>query len=881
VKLIPAAGIAAVMVVVTALTEAAPSAPLRRVPNTTLALPPQPPAFGFRTEVAFPGVTFVNPLAIVSPPGESNRLFIVEQAGRIVVLTDLASPTRTVFLDLTARVTGGTPPNEEGLLGLAFHPEYAQNRTFFVFYTLNTQTAAGSGRHNRLSRFETSATDPNQALPDSETPLITQRDEASNHNGGDLHFGPDGYLYVSLGDEGGANDQYNNSQRIDKDFFAGLLRIDVDKRPGSLPPNPHAAATDNYAIPPDNPFVGATSFNGRAVDPVKVRTEFWAVGLRNPWRLTFDSATGALYCADVGQDRVEEIDLIVKGGNYGWSYREGTRNGPRTAPADFTSIAPVLEYQHGSGSFRGDSVTGGVVYRGARLSQLYGAYVFADYVRGNLWALRQEGGIVTSWERLTGDTSIAGFGIDPRNGDILTADLDQDTIKRLVYDATPTGAPLPPTLADTGAFADLKTLTPNAGIVPYELNVPFWSDHAHKTRWFSVPDVNQTIGFRPTGNWSFPTGTVWIKHFELELVKDVPASRRRLETRFIVRNTNGVYGIVYRWNDEQTNATLVPEEGLDETFEIREDETVRTQTWHYPSRAECVACHTAVGGGALGFNTPQLNRPFDFGGTVENQIRALSLAGYLSGEVANLSTLPALAPASETAVSLEWRVRSYLAANCAQCHQPGGPALGFWDARISTPTALAGLLNGVLREGHSAEVVIKPGAPEQSELYERLAEWGTHHMPPLATSELNQEAIDLLARWITKDLPSNQNYTDWQTAKFGSTTDPKAAPDADPDADGAPNELEYLTGTDPLKPGDGFKAAIEQSPGGVQIVFPQLANRAFEVQFTDNLSATPVWQPLDVPANRPVFAATPTTGRVLDVPAPDTSRYYRVHVRAP
>lgn len=865
----------------TALTLAAPPAPIQRVPNTTLTLPAQPPTFGFRTEVAFAGMSFSNPVAIASPPGETNRLFIVEQAGRIVVLTNLAQPTRTVFLDLTGRVTGGAPPNEEGLLGLAFHPHYAANRTFFVFYTLNTQTAAGTGRHNRLSRFQTSPTDPNQALLDSETPLITQRDEASNHNGGDLHFGPDGYLYVSLGDEGGADDSYNNSQRIDRDFFAGLLRLDVDKRPGSLPPNPHPAATGHYAVPPDNPFIGATSFNGVAVDPAKVRTEFWAVGLRNPWRFTFDPVSGELYCADVGQNRIEEINLIVKGGNYGWNFKEGTRNGPRTPPAGFTGIDPLLEYPHGAGAFRGDSVTGGVVYRGARLAQLYGAYVFADYVRGNLWALRHQGGRVTSWERLAVDTGIAGFGIDPRNGDVLTADQDQDTVKRLVYDATPVGQPLPPTLADTGAFADLKSLTPNPGIVPYDLNVPFWSDHAVKSRWFSVPDTNQTIGFSPTANWAFPTGTVWIKHFELELTKGVPASRRRLETRFLVRTTNGVYGIVYRWNDAQTHATLVPEEGADETIEIRDGETVRAQTWRYPSRAECLACHTPAGGGALGFNTPQLNRPFDYGGVVEHQLRALSRAGYFSDDVTGLHTLPALAPAGDRSASLEWRVRSYLAANCAQCHQPGGPALGFWDARITTPTALAGLIHGPLREARADLVVIRPGSLEQSDLYNRIAQRSARHMPPLATRELNTEAIQLLADWITLDLPDYQRYADWQAVRFGSTTDPKAAPDADPDADGASNELEYLTGSDPLKAGDAFRASIERSGQRVQILFPHLANRAFEVLFTDSLAEGSAWQPLDVPGNRPFFSAAPFPGRVVDTPTLGRNRYYRVRVRAP
>ncbi len=854
-----------------------------RVTNTTLKLPAQPPQFGYRTERAFGDLNFTDPVAIVTPPGESNRVFVVEQAGRIIVVPDLANPTNAVFLDITGRTMLG---GERGLLGLAFHPGYKTNGYFYVFYTRNATTAAGSGLHDRLARFTVSPDDPNRALPDTEAPLFTQRDEAENHNGGDLHFGLDGYLYVALGDEGGGNDQYNNSQRIDKDFFAGLLRIDVDQRPGSLPPNPHAAVSANYTVPPDNPFVGATSFNGKAVDPTKVRTEFWAVGLRNPWRFCFDRATGLLYCGDVGQDAREEVDLIVKGGNYGWNYREATIAGPRPPPAGFASLPPLLDYEQpltgGNNRFRGNCVIGGVVYRGARLSQLFGAYIFADYASGNIWALRHDGAKVVSWLRLTSNTGISGFGTDPRNGDVLFANLNDDTIKRIGYDATPTGPALPPTLADTGAFSDLTTLTPHPGIVPYELNVPFWSDGAHKTRWFSVPAVKQKIGFNPTANWSFPTGTVWIKHFDLELTRGVPASRRRLETRFLVRNNNGVYGVTYRWNEEQTNATLVGEEGLDESFSIDDHGVARTQVWHYPSRAECLTCHTTAGGLGLGFNTAQLNRDFDYSGVLDNQLRALSHAGYFSNEVTEFHTLRALAPASDPAVSVEWRVRSFLAANCAQCHQPGGPAPTFWDARATTPLALAGLIGGRLWQADDAEdAVIKPGSLEHSELYERIADLGSRHMPPLATSVLNTEAINLLATWITAELTSYKSYTDWRVASFGAEADPKGAPEADPDNDGANNQLEYLTGTNPRQPGDAYEVSIQRNGDTAEIVFRRVANRGSEVLVTESLTEPASWRVLNVPSNRPFFPATPGTGTVIDTLSSATSRYYRVRVYEP
>ena len=250
------------VVVLSCVASVHATGPLARVPNNTLQMPQTPPVYGYQATNAFGNLTFTAPVAILSPPGETNRLFVVEQAGVVAVITNLANPNRTVFLDIP--VLGGVPTGEEGLLGMAFHPGYATNGYFFLFYTGNATTTAGSGRHDILSRFQVSSNNANQADANSEVQLIKQYDEAGNHNGGDLHFGPDGYLYVSLGDEGDGNDTRENSQRIDKDFFSGILRLDVDipKQLGSLAPNSHPASTTNYAVPSDNPFVGATSFKG-------------------------------------------------------------------------------------------------------------------------------------------------------------------------------------------------------------------------------------------------------------------------------------------------------------------------------------------------------------------------------------------------------------------------------------------------------------------------------------------------------------------------------------------------------------------------------------------------------------------------------------------
>lgn len=847
---------------------------LERKANRTLKIPETPPSGGFLTETAFGSLRFTDPVVITAPPGETNRLFVVEQVGRIIVITNLVNPTRSIFMDIDARVSGGVPSDERGLLGLAFHPGYSTNRLFFVFYT------ATSGSTDRLSRFEAAPNNPNQGLPDSEVVLINQRDDAGNHNGGDLHFGPDGYLYVSLGDEGGANDQYDNSQRINRDFFAGILRIDVDKRSGSLPPNSHVAASANYAVPPDNPFVGASTFNGLPVDPGTVRTEFWAVGLRNPWRMSFDRPSGRLYVGDVGQGAREEIDVIVKGGNYGWNYREGNIAGPRrTPPEGFVAIDPIYDY----GRRDGLSVTGGVVYRGDRFPEIFAHYIFADYGTGNIWALGYDAVGAVNVRRLAGDSGITAFGVDPSNGDVLFADNGEDRIKRLVASPNVTGTPIPTLLSETGAFSDLESLKPSEGIVPYELNVPFWSDHALKTRWFAVRDSDRKIGFDRGGNWAFPSGMVWIKHFELELTRGVSESARRLETRFLVRNTNGVYGITYRWNDAQNDAALVPEEGFDETFTINDRGIPRTQVWHYPSRSQCLACHTPEAGYALGFRTSQLNRDHDFGDAQGNQIRALSDAGYFETRVEDIHTLPSAAAADDSSQSLEYRVRSYLAANCSQCHQPGGPGLGVFDARLTTATSEAGLVNGDLlnRFGNSNVRVTRPGAPDQSMLLRRIATLGSGRMPPLASSVLDQAAIELVAEWISSDLTKFQSFTEWQTEHFGSIDAPEASATADPDADGTTNLLEYLAGRNPNSSADSWKVSIQRAGDAVHIQFPKIANRSFEIQVATDLFSPAPWRPMNHPGNKPFFPAQDSVGVFQDLIVPGGSIFYRVRIATP
>jgi glucose/arabinose dehydrogenase len=731
-----------------------------------LKLPPElPSATGYSTLDALPGITFSQPVAIATPPGEKDRLFVVEKTGRIQVVTNLSTqPHKQVFLDVAAVVAArheGTleTHGEMGVLGLAFHPNFAQNGYFYVTYDLAVPENGDTKLFDCIARYRVSPADSNLADPQSETPMITQLDHANNHNGGDVHFGPDGYLYFSNGDEGAGNDSFNNARFIDKDFFAAIFRLDVDQRPGSLMPNPHsqdsrtypsAVHGGTYKIPADNPFINAREHSGRTLDPRKIRTEIWATGLRNAWRFSFDPQTERMFIGDVGQNMWEEVDIGVAGGDYGWSWLEGTHRGPRFdhMPADARTIAPIAEYPHRNGD---NCIIGGVVHRGSHLSELYGDYLYSDFGSGRIWALRQTGDKWTTSTLVERDDAMAAFGVDPSTGDVLMAAHHAGRIKRLVR--TGTQGPKPPKLlSHTGAFADLPNLTADPALVSYTPNVAFWSDYALKTRWFALPNSGAKITFSRDGNWTFPPGTVWVKHFDMEMRRGDPTSRRRLETRFLVKTAAGSYGVTYKWRADQSDADLVPELGMDEVLDIKVNGADHKQTWHYPGRAECLTCHTHIAGEALGFNTRQLNGPATFGHASLNQIQALSDAGYFTQPVPAVKELPAFAVATDQSQPLEWRVRSYLAVNCVQCHQPGAGAIGYWDARPTTATADANLIQGRLvnNTGDPATHWMVPGDAQHSMILKRLQAQGVPRMPPLATTELDPMAIALIQQWIAK-----------------------------------------------------------------------------------------------------------------------------------
>jgi uncharacterized repeat protein (TIGR03806 family) len=725
----------------------------QRVAATSLRLPAEGHTFPFKTTAAFAGAFFDQPVQVVFAPGEAVRAFVVERPGRVSVVTDTTAnhSTREVFLDLTAK----TETQNGGLLSIAFHPRFSENGFFYTWGS----TFVNGQRANRLARYRVSPADPNRADPASETPLITQLTGPGGHDGGMILFGPDGYLYLAVGD-GDQNipDIDAAHQRIDRGFFGAILRLDVDRRAENLAPNAHPSVhAGTYSVPADNPYVGATSFNGAPVVPTNVRTEFWAMGLRNPWRMAFDT-DGRLWSADIGLETREEINLIARGGNYGWDYREGFTSGQRpNPPSTPTFNEPIYDYR----PTEGRSITGGFVYRGTRYADLVGRYVFADFVSGRIWALSDNGERplpATQVREIASDTGITGLTMHPTSGEILFADFDGNLVKKLVANQNANGTPLPATLADTGIFSNVATLSPAAGVVPYAINASFWSDHAKKSRWFALPDTTSTYGFASNTAWKLPSGAVWVKHFDLEMRRGDPSSARKVETRVLVKTADGIYGATYRWNNEQTNAALVPANGGFQSFLVTESNgTTRDQTWTFPSRDQCLACHTEKGGGALSFNTRQLNRPGSSNST--NQLAALAAAGYFDVAAADLpspAALPALADPADATWPVETRARAYLDANCSQCHQPGGSALGAFDARASTPLGLAGIVNGPLFANSSTsaasagERIVVPGNAAHSMLLRRIAGTGVSRMPPVASTERDASGEALITEWIAE-----------------------------------------------------------------------------------------------------------------------------------
>ncbi len=647
------------------------------------------------------------------------RLYVLEHEGRVWEIRGHgADATRRLVLDVTPRVFHA---HEAGAEGLAFHPDFARSgapgeNAVFLFYVARGDEALV----DRLVRleWEGDAIDPR-----SEEILIEQRhrwqaDGAwGEHFGGTIAFGPDGFLYVGIGDEGG---RYHgeNPQRIDRNLFSGILRLDVDQIPArSHPPprQPSHGRTSGYGIPRDNPFVGT----------VGALEEFWAIGLRNPWGFSFD-ANGALWVADVGWLDAEEIGIASAGSNHQWSYREGDLPGPEARPPSIpgSERAPLYSYPHGTGD---TSIIGGAVYHGRAAPGLRGRYVFGDHGSGRIRSLlRTDDGVLPIVEEVAAvpPNHLLAFASMP-DGEVLVLGRPPVGVSRITR-ATRSERDQPPRrLSGTGVFRDLPTRAPADGVTPYQINAPSFHHGPAADRWIALPGDGSATGhavsrdrivYRRDAPWSFPAGTVLILH---------EGHRSPPETRMLVLAAEGEpYGLTYRWNAADTDA-----ERVDAPAE------------------RCATCHHAGAGYVLGVNARQLARADE-----ESPLERWARAGVFTRRNARLLDVRAedlvvtpLADLTADDATIAARARSYLDVNCAPCHR--GQAASF-SAEIGIPTS--DLVGRPVRNGFGLPRarLIAPGSPERSLLWHRLASTAPGIAMPPGRSAPDPAGVTIVEEWI-------------------------------------------------------------------------------------------------------------------------------------
>jgi len=633
-------------------------------------------------------VTFTKPVTVAEQGG---RLYVLEQGGQIR-LVEPGATQAPVVADLASRIVSG---GEAGLLGIAFHPKFAQNKQVFLYYTAphpTVPTPAGVVFQSVVARYE--SPDGGRTLDLSTEKRILVVDQPfANHNGGTIAFGSDGFLYLGLGDGGGGGDPLNAGQ--DEDQLLGkMLRIDVD-------------GGDPYSIPPTNPFAGGGG-----------RPEIYALGFRNPYRFSFDRPTGDLWVGDVGQGEREEIDKVVLGGNYGWRIREGKTcyNAPT---CDTTGlIDPVVDYTHAVGL----SVTGGVVYRGTKLPALAGKYVYADILSGVFWAIPTN---VASPEpeRLDEDAvrvMPSGFALDA-TGEIVFTEYGKGGLHRVVAAIPPVGAPAK--LSETGCVDPKDPKKPAAGLFPYDVNVGQWVDGATSDRFLSVPAGAQ-LEVLADGRLVLPPGSI--------AMRTLAAEGRPRETQLLMRRPDATWSAyTYAWRGDDaelvtTGAELPLPSG---------------RVHHVAPAARCTECHDGARETAtLGLEAAQLDRDFAFSATRTGNLLATLERLAMLTKVVPRDSYAAL-PALESYDTIERRARAYLHANCASCHRGAGPRPGSaaFDLRFSIALGATGLCD-------AARVV--PGNPQGSLVPLTMRATDAARMPPLATRVVHDAAVTVVEDWV-------------------------------------------------------------------------------------------------------------------------------------
>jgi putative heme-binding domain-containing protein len=671
-------------------------------------------------------------------PG-SDRLFVGEQSGVLYSFPAKPDAKAELFIDLGKELktislhpeAGGV----EAVYGLVFHPDFENNRQCFICYTLRSKKwRANLPDGTRVSRFIVPKAEPPRVDPASEEIILTFLQ--GGHNGGDLHFGPDGMLYISTGDAASPNppDPLNTGQDI-SDLLSSILRIDVD----------HKDKGKNYAIPRDNPFVEMKG----------ARPEVWAYGFRNPWRMCFDPQTGELLVGDVGWELWEMVHRVEKGGNYGWSATEGPQpiKPEKVGP---TPIRPALiELPHTIAA----SVTGGCVYHGKKFPELRGAYIFGDWETRRLWAARFESDRAKEMPEITRPSvRIVAFGED-KDGELYFLDYDGGTIHTIERnDAVARNNDFPTKLSQTGLFTSTKDHVPAPGVIPFTVNSRQWQDGATAEHWAAFPGVSSAT-LHASGK-PIPGNVDWHNfrmHFPKDavLMKTISQAGRRVETQVLHFDGVDWHAYTFAWRDDQTDADLVGADG----FEKEVPAGKQKRLWQFHSRSQCMSCHSCWSEYALGFQPEQLNRPGPDG---RNQLIAFTESGLIRRAGNNAKPLPPfdsssvvrerkLTDPSDANQPLEARARAYLHANCGHCHCEGGG--GSVNLRLQFPVAVNAMNAVGVRPargdfGLRDACIVKTGEPCASTLYFRMAKFGRDRMPHIGSERPDEAGLELIEKWI-------------------------------------------------------------------------------------------------------------------------------------
>jgi uncharacterized repeat protein (TIGR03806 family) len=682
--------------------------------------PPPPPANSVAFEAYFGGQWF-DPEArgklifMQQAPGEPKNWYLGFKGGyisRVPNVNEQAIPVD--ILNISDLVIDA---DERGLLGFTFDPSYPARPYVYVSYVEFVSEHDPSIPWDDESRSVLSRFTMNNGVldPSSEQRILTLTQPFFNHNGGHVAFGPDGYLYISFGDGG---EWGNNEAQNPGSWYGTVLRIDVVNVPNG----------QTYGVPADNPFATDSQF----------APEVFAYGFRNPWRFSIDQVTGDVWLGDVGESTREEVNLVIKGGNYGWPLKEGSlcffdhpQVDQNNCPGDFEHlIDPVVENQTGINN-EGVSVIGGYVYRGSQYPNLVGRYIYGDWLNNTLWSI--------DYDAQSGEASRVVLGTGP--GQVSFAEsLDgelfalNDVAFLIVTNETSAPSNVPTRLSQTGCFRASNPAVANTVLRPYSVNSPLWSDGAEKHRWLMVPEHEQA-DLVADGDLVFPAGSV--------LAKDFWLNNQLVETRLLVHHQNGGWtGYSYAWRDDGSDADLRL---------FGERKTFGIQEWQYPSSTQCLMCHTEASYRSLSAELLQLKSG------PNNMPANDSWQQMMDHQIINVGlheqtlAMDGMPSPSDVNASIEQRAKAYLHANCSFCHRPENAMRVNIDVRFTTPLSQMGVCGEAPVAGDlgvSQALIVSPGDAANSILSLRMKARGANQMPPVGTLMVDDDGTQLIDGWI-------------------------------------------------------------------------------------------------------------------------------------